>query len=63
MDWLIDLWHLNNTHLYINNLYIIMLIMFLFLVLNSFPIVYNRAKQYNKLHSQIFDELDQKKRH
>ena len=40
-----------------------MLIMFLFLVLNSFPIVYNRAKQYNKLHSQIFDELDQKKRH
>ena len=36
-----------------------MQIMFLFLVLNSFPIVYNRAKQYNKLHSHIFDELGQ----
>ena len=44
MEWLMDLWHLNIVYLYINNLYIIILMMFLFFVLNSFPIVYNLPK-------------------
>ena len=45
MEWLMDLWHLNNVYLYINNLYIIILmIMFLFFVLNSFPIASNLPK-------------------